>query len=83
MIDAARFWYNRTTEVPTTITTEQEPATERSGIKPVAIEDPDSGSTYHLVRADIFQKMRELVEIEHSDPSLYEYEDFRPIHETP
>ena len=66
-----------------TITTEQKQAIERSGIEPVAIEDPESGSTYYLVRADVYQKMRELVEIEHSDPSLYEYEDFRPIHETP
>ena len=66
-----------------TMTTEQRQAVERSGIEPVAIEDPASGSTYYLVRADVYQKMRELVEIEHSDPSLYEYEDFRPIHENP
>ena len=66
-----------------TITTEQRQAVERSGIESVTIEDPESGSTYYLVRADVYQKMRELVEIEHSDPSLYEYEDFRPIHENP
>ena len=49
------------------ISTEQKQAIERSGIEPVAIEDPESGSTYYLARADVYQKMRELVEIEHSE----------------
>ena len=66
-----------------TITTEQKKAVEQSGIEPVAIEDPETGSTYYIVRADVYRKMRDLVQIEHSDPSLYEYEDFRPSNENP
>ena len=71
-----------------TITTEPKEAVERSGIEPVAVEDPETGSTYDLVRADVYRKMRELVEHAnpsphqhgdfHHDKSLYEYGEFRP-----
>ena len=66
-----------------TITTEQKKAIAESGIEPVAIEESVRGSTYYIIRSDVYEKMRGLVKIEHSDPSLYEYEDFRPIHESP
>ena len=71
-----------------TITTEQMEAVERSGIEPVAVEDPETGSTYDLVRADVYRKMRERVEHAdpsppengefHDDKSLHEYGEFRP-----
>ena len=71
-----------------TITTEQKQAVEQSGIEPLAIEDPESGSTYYIVRADVYRKMRALVEQAdpspheygdfHNDKSLYEYGEFRP-----
>jgi hypothetical protein len=70
-------------EAPMTITDEQRLAIERSGAEPVRVEDPQTGSAYYLIRADVFEKLRELVAIEGSDRSLYEFEDFRPIDENP
>ncbi len=66
-----------------TITNEQKRAVELSGIEPVRVEDPENGSAYYIVRADVYEKMRELIVIEHSDPSLYEYEEFQPTDENP
>ena len=32
-----------------------------------------------VIRQEVFRRLRESVEIEHSDPSLFEFEDFQPL----
>jgi hypothetical protein len=70
-------------ESMTTITQEQRQEIEQAGIEPVRVEDPVTGAEYFLIRADVYRKMRELVEIEHIDRSLYEYQDYRPLDANP
>lgn len=66
-----------------TITPEQRQEIEKAGTEPVRVEDPATGTEYVLLRADVYAKLRELMAYDHSDPSLFEYEDFRPLHEDP
>jgi hypothetical protein len=62
-----------------TITPEQKQAVDQSGSEPVRVEDPETRTAYLIVREDVFLRMKDLIDLERSDPSLYEYEDFRPI----
>jgi hypothetical protein len=48
----------------TTISPEQRIAVAEAGDAPVELADPQTGTAYVLMRADIFQRMRELVEAE-------------------
>lgn len=66
-----------------TITPELRNAVAEAGGEPVRIEDPETKTAYLVVREDVYRKMREMAAIEHSDLTLYEYEDYRPVDETP
>jgi hypothetical protein len=46
----------------TTITPEQRQAVAEAGDSPVELADPQSGTAYVLVRADIFRRMQERLE---------------------
>lgn len=46
----------------TVITPEQRRAAAEAGDKPVELADPQTGDSYVLVRADVFRRMRELLE---------------------
>jgi hypothetical protein len=46
----------------TTMTSEQHEAVEQAGDRPVPVVDSQTGITYFLVRADLFQEMSELLE---------------------
>jgi hypothetical protein len=48
----------------TTISPEQRIAVAAAGDAPVELADPQTGTAYVLMRADIFQRMHELVEAE-------------------
>jgi hypothetical protein len=48
----------------TTISPEQRIAVAEAGDAPVELADPQTGTAYVLMRADVFQRMRELVEAE-------------------
>ena len=69
-----------------TITNEMKRAVELAGIEPVPVQDPETGSTYFIIREDVYRKMQELVRDPspheygdfHNDRSLYEYGEFRP-----
>ena len=74
-------WYNRRMEVPMTITTEMKQAVERAGVEPVRVEDPGNGTSYVLIREDVYQQMRELVALESSDRELDVYQE--PRHANP
>jgi hypothetical protein len=62
-----------------TITPEQRQELEKSGNQPVKIEDPENHRQYVIISAELYERMRALVDIEHVDRSLYEYGDFRPL----
>jgi hypothetical protein len=46
----------------TTITPEQRLAANEAGSEPIELADPQTGDAYVLMRADVFQRMRELLE---------------------
>lgn len=48
----------------TTMTPELRQAIEQAGDRPVEITDPQTQTTYYLVRADVFRELRELLEEE-------------------
>jgi hypothetical protein len=52
---------------------------ERAGENPVRIEDPETHTAYVLMKEEVYRRLKQTVELEQSDRSLYEYQDFRPI----
>jgi hypothetical protein len=70
-------------EAPMTIPAELRQAIERAGNEPVRIEDPEIRGTYVLLRADVYERMRALMEAEEIDPSFFEIDDFEPAREDP
>lgn len=46
----------------TTITPEQRQAVADAGDAPVELADPQTGAAYVLVRAEVYQRMRDLLE---------------------
>jgi hypothetical protein len=46
----------------TTITPEQRQAAVEAGDSPVELDDPQTGISYVLMRADVYRKMQELLE---------------------
>jgi hypothetical protein len=61
-----------------TITTELRRAIEQVGNEPVRIEDPHMHAAYVLLKAEVYEQMRALVEAEEIDPSFFEIDDFEP-----
>lgn len=62
-----------------TITTELRQAIEQAGNEPVRIEDPQTHETYIILKEETYKQMRELLEIDRSDRSLYEFGEFHPV----
>jgi hypothetical protein len=62
----------------TLLTPEQRQEIKQAGEKPVRVEDPDTKTAYLIVKEEVFQRMRELVEIETIDPSFFEFDDIAP-----
>ncbi len=46
----------------TPITPEQRQAVDEAGESPVELADPQTGAAYVLLRADVYQRMQELLE---------------------
>ena len=46
----------------TILTPEQRQAVERAGAAPVRITDPESNTAYVLLRADLYERLRALVD---------------------
>jgi hypothetical protein len=61
------------------LTDEQARALE-NGEKPPRVVNPRTKETYFLVQAQLYEKMRQILEVEEIDPSLYEFEE---IEESP
>ncbi len=62
-----------------TITPEQRRLVEQAGEAPVRIADADR--EYVILRADVYDRMRHLLEVEEIDPSFFEIGEFEPIDE--
>ena len=62
----------------TTLTAEQHEEVERAGDDPVRVEDPITREPYVILRATVYERLREMVEVEKVDPSFYEYGEFIP-----
>lgn len=61
-----------------TITPELRQEIENSGDQPVRIEDPQTHTKYVIVKEEVYDRMRALLEEEEIDPSFFEYGDFEP-----
>jgi hypothetical protein len=64
-----------------TITPEQRRFVEQAGEAPVRIADAESKREYVILRADVYDRMRHLLEVEEIDPSFFEIGEFEPIDE--
>jgi hypothetical protein len=54
-----------------TLTDEQHQAIEDAGGSPVRVEDPSTKTTYVLLTADLYERIRALVESDDPDPSEF------------
>jgi hypothetical protein len=66
-----------------TITPEQRRLLEQAGDAPVRIADAETDREYVILRADVYDRMRHLLEEEEIDPSFFEIGDFEPVEEDP
>ena len=66
-----------------TITPEQRQLVEQAGTEPVRLADAETLREYVILRADVFDRMRQLLIEEEIDPSFFEIDDFEPIDEDP
>ncbi len=62
----------------TALTHEQLRLVEQAGDEPVQLEDPETHQIFIVIRQEVFRRLREASEMDHSDPSLFEFEDFQP-----
>jgi hypothetical protein len=64
-----------------TITPEQMRLVEQAGEAPVRIADAETHREYVILRADVYDRMRHLLEVEEIDPSFFEIGEFESIDE--
>lgn len=62
-----------------TLTPEQRAVIEEAGDEPVRFEDPETHEIYVVLRQEVFRRLREAAELDRSDPSFFEFEDFQPL----
>ena len=53
-------------------------AIKQSAGEPTRIEDPETHEVYILINEETYKRLCESKEIDHSDLSLQEFEDFQP-----
>jgi hypothetical protein len=61
-----------------TLTPELRQAVEKAGDEPVRVEDPETHTTYVVLREDVYRRLHALTRIDHSDRSLFEFGEFHP-----
>jgi len=62
-----------------TITAEIRRASQQAGDQPARLEDPETHKVYILLNEETYERLCKLEEIDRSDFSLQEFEDFQPI----
>jgi hypothetical protein len=65
-------------EIVVTLTPDLKQALGKAGDEPVRVEDPETHTTYLVVREDVYRRMCALIVADHSDRSLYEFGEFHP-----
>ena len=60
----------------TTITAEQKQAVDEAGDAPIELEDPQTGAANVLIRADVFRRLRKLID---DDEDLREQEAWSKV----
>ncbi len=65
------------------LSAEQRRAIGEAGDLPVPIIDPETSQTYLIIKAEVFERLRESSEEEEIDPSFFEIDDFEPAREDP
>jgi hypothetical protein len=53
-------------------------AVEKARDEPRRVEDPETHTAHLIVREDVFRRLYELIAIDHSDRSLYEFGELHP-----
>ena len=61
-----------------TLTPEQRQEIEKAGEEPVRIEDPETHEFYVVIKEEVYRRLREAIEMDQSDLSLHEFEEFIP-----
>jgi hypothetical protein len=69
--------------VMTTLTPEQRRAVTAAGDHPFRVDDPETHQAYVILKADIYERIRAVLEEEEIDPSFFEIDDFEPLREDP
>jgi hypothetical protein len=65
-------------EVAMTITPELKQAVERAGEEPLLLEDPETNTSYVVVKRQVYERLLTLLAVERVDRSLYEFGEFHP-----
>jgi hypothetical protein len=63
------------------ITPEQRREIEKAGEHPIRVADPETHTEYVILKADVYEKMRAVMESEKIDPSLFEFGEFFPLNQ--
>lgn len=63
----------------TTITPEQRQEIQNSGDEPVRFEDPDTHELCIMIKEEVYKRLLQTKELDQSDESLYEFDDYRPL----
>lgn len=62
-----------------TIHPEQRQELEKAGDEPVRMEDPETHQMYIVVKEEVYKRLLQTMELDQSDESLYEFEDYRDL----
>jgi len=67
----------------TILSPDQRRAIGEAGDEPVPVTDPETQQTYLIIKTEVYDRLRALLEEEEIDPSFFEIDDFEPAHDDP
>ena len=67
----------------TIVTLERRQAIAQAGGNPLRVEDPETHQAYVIVKAEVFERLRTVLEDEEIDPSFFGIDDFEAARENP
>ena len=62
----------------TSLTPEQRQLVARAGAEPVRVADPETNVAYVILKAEVYERLLKLMEVERVDRSLFEFGEFHP-----
>jgi hypothetical protein len=60
------------------LSSELQRAIGEAGDRPVPLVDPETHQTYLIIKTEVSERLRALLEAEEIDPSFFEIDDFEP-----